>query len=391
MGARPGLAPAPAKNLGTAIALGLFSVGVHLLVNALGSHGYFRDELYYLACARHVSTGYVDQPPLSILILAGASLLLGTSVFAIRIVPAITSGLSVIVLCLLVRRMGGGRAALVLAALPFLASPLLLGARPYYSMNGLDVLFWLLAAYALLRIVDQPTLPAWLWLGAIIGVGLLNKISVLWLIAGVGMAVLLTGLRRQLRLPGPYLAGLLALLIFAPYIVWNLRHGLPHLEFLHNATEGKYSSLTRFRFLTDQWLDMNPATFLVSLPGLWWCLLDRDGRRYRALGVVFLTVLAVLMANPPHEGRVHGRRVSDGLRLRRDCDLGACGPLARHRRHGDRRPSGPHGRGARPAGHADPSRAGLCSIREGTRRCSEHPREPESLRASPVLRRHERM
>src|SRR5262245_25500162 len=298
MGARPGLAPAPAKNLGTAIALGLFSVGVHLLVNALGSHGYFRDELYYLACARHVSTGYVDQPPLSILILAGASLLLGTSVFAIRIVPAITSGLSVIVLCLLVRRMGGGRAAMVLAALSFLASPLLLGAHTYYSMNGLDVLFWLLAAYALLRIVDQPTLPAWLWLGAIIGVGLLNKISVLWLIAGVGMAVLLTGLRRQLRLPGPYLAGLLALLIFAPYIVWNLRHGLPHLEFLHNATEGKYSSLTRFRFLTDQWLDMNPATFLVSLPGLWWCLLDRDGRRYRALGVVFLTVLAVLMANP---------------------------------------------------------------------------------------------
>lgn len=27
-------------------------------------YGYFVDELYYLACARHLDSGYVDQPPL---------------------------------------------------------------------------------------------------------------------------------------------------------------------------------------------------------------------------------------------------------------------------------------------------------------------------------------
>src|SRR5216117_369218 len=37
---------------------------VHLLTN--GRYGYFRDELYYIACARHLDFGYVDQPPLSI-------------------------------------------------------------------------------------------------------------------------------------------------------------------------------------------------------------------------------------------------------------------------------------------------------------------------------------
>lgn len=40
---------------------------VHLLTN--GHYGYFRDELYYIACARHLDFGYVDQPPLSILLL----------------------------------------------------------------------------------------------------------------------------------------------------------------------------------------------------------------------------------------------------------------------------------------------------------------------------------
>ena len=36
-------------------------------------YGLFRDELYYLACARHLDWGYVDHPPLSIVVLAGGS------------------------------------------------------------------------------------------------------------------------------------------------------------------------------------------------------------------------------------------------------------------------------------------------------------------------------
>jgi hypothetical protein len=285
------------RSTGTLAALGLLSLAVHLIANAGGGYGYFRDELYYIACSKHLAAGYVDQPPLSIFILAVSRRLIGDSVFAIRVVPAIASALSVVTLGLMVRRMGGGRGAIVLAGLCFLASPLLLGDHTYYSMNSLDVLFWLLAGYALLGVVERPTLTAWLWLGLFLGLGLLNKTSVLWLGAGVAAAILLTDLRRQLGRPGPYLAALVALLIFSPYVVWNLTHGLPHLEFLRNATQGKYSTLNRLGFLSEQVLDMNPVTFLVSLPGLWWCLFDARGKRFRALGVVFLTVFAVLMAN----------------------------------------------------------------------------------------------
>jgi drug/metabolite transporter superfamily protein YnfA len=286
------------RNTGTIIALGLLSLAVHLVANASGGYGYFRDEFYYIACSRHLSAGYVDQPPLSIVVLAVARWLMGDSVFAIRVVPAVASALSVITLGVLVRRMNGSRAAIVLAALCFLASPQLLGTHSYYSMNSLDVLFWLLASYSVLRLVEAPTRFAWLELGGILGLGLLNKTSVLWLGAGVGAAIVLTDLRRELRRPAPWLAGLLALLVFSPFIAWNLWHGLPHLEFLHNATSEKYSSLTRSRFLIDQVLAMNPVTFLVSLPGLWWCLFDRGGKQYRALGIIFLTVFAILLANP---------------------------------------------------------------------------------------------
>jgi hypothetical protein len=279
------------------LAMALFSLGVHLVVNALGRYGYFRDELYYLACTRHLAAGYVDQPPLSIYVLAIASRLLGSSVFAIRLVPAVASSLSVIALCLLVRRLGGQATAMIVASLCFLASPQLLGTYTCYSMNSLDVLFWLLITHAVLSVVKRPTLSAWLWLGTIVGLGLLNKTSVLWLATGVAMVVLFTGLRRELRRPGPYLAAATACVIFSPFVLWNLRHGLPHLEFMRNATSGKYASLTRARFLADQFLSMNPIVFLVVLPGLWWCLFDREGRRFRALGIMFLTVFAVLLAN----------------------------------------------------------------------------------------------
>ena len=272
---------------------------VHVAANAFGGYGYFRDELYYIACSKRLAAGYVDQPPLSIFVLAGARRALGDSVWAIRLVPAILSGISTALVGLLARRMGGGRAAIVLASLAFIAAPQILGFHTYYSMNSFDIAFWLLAVHALLGAAERGGLRDWLLLGLALGLGLLNKTSVLWLGAGVGAAILLSGrLRRQLTTPGPYAAAALALALFSPFVIWNAQHGWPHLEFMRNATEGKYSSLTRTRFLADQFVAMNPLTYLISLPGLVWCLVHREGRRWRVVGIVFLTVFAVLLGNP---------------------------------------------------------------------------------------------
>src|SRR6185436_7501929 len=140
----------------------VLSLGIHLAVNALARYGYFRDELYYIACSKRLAFGYVDQPPFSIYALAVARSLFGESVFAIRLVPAILSSLSVFALCLLVRRMGGGRLAMVLASLCFMASAQLLGHHTYYSMNSFDILFWLLTANVVLTVSERPTRSSWL-------------------------------------------------------------------------------------------------------------------------------------------------------------------------------------------------------------------------------------
>src|SRR6266513_1303869 len=92
---------------------------VHLLTN--GRYGYFRDELYYLACGQHLAFGYVDQPPLSILLLWLSRILFGESLPAIRLLPAIAGAGIVVLTGAIARELGGRSWAIALACAAALA------------------------------------------------------------------------------------------------------------------------------------------------------------------------------------------------------------------------------------------------------------------------------
>src|SRR5882724_12079986 len=109
--------PAPNRNYSTEpVLIAVFSMAallVHLLTN--GRYGYFRDELYYIACGRHLAFGYVDQPPLSVLLLRLSQLLLGNSLFAIRLLPALAGAATVALSGIIAREMGGRAWAIALS------------------------------------------------------------------------------------------------------------------------------------------------------------------------------------------------------------------------------------------------------------------------------------
>src|SRR5215472_19081282 len=95
------------------VLFGVLALLVHLLTNM--RYGYFRDELYYIACGRHLAFGYVDQPPLSILLLRLSEVLFGDSLFAIRLLPAVAGAATVALTGLIARELGGRRWAIALA------------------------------------------------------------------------------------------------------------------------------------------------------------------------------------------------------------------------------------------------------------------------------------
>src|SRR5204863_5776321 len=97
-------------------------------------YGFFIDEIYFLACGEHLAWGYVDMPPLTAFQAWLARHLFGDSQRSIRLLPALLGAVLVLQAGALVRRLGGGRFAQVLAALAVLLAPICLGLCSYLSM-----------------------------------------------------------------------------------------------------------------------------------------------------------------------------------------------------------------------------------------------------------------
>ena len=259
-------------------------------------YGYFRDELYYIACSDRLDWGYVDHPPASIAILKLTRLISGDSLFSIRFPAALATALTVLFTALIARRLGGGRFAQTLAALSAALSPVVLVGGSFYSMNAFDLLFWAVGAYVLVLILTGGSPRLWLLYGVVAGLGVMNKYSMLFFGAGTIAALILTPRRRDLLQPWIWLGGIVAALIVLPHVLWELRYGWPTLEFIHNATAYKNAPLSVEEFLGAQPLLVGPGQVAVCLAGIAFFIRARGNASIRALAWMFPIVVAIMIA-----------------------------------------------------------------------------------------------
>ncbi len=287
----PGAAPGDLK-----IPLVIACAAFLLMVAFHGAYGYFRDELYYLACADHLAWGYVDQPPLSIAFLAAWRWLFGDSLHAIRVPAALAiSGTSVLT-ALMARRLGGGKFALWLSSLSVVAAGMLLGSGRSYSMNPLDVFLWTASLYICVRVLagDSPNL--WLAFGAVAGLGLLNKYSIGFMCAGIAAGLLLSSGRRHLATARFWGGVLVAALIFLPHVVWEIQKGFPSLEFMHNASQIKNAKIGLGEFILGQFDGMNYMNGPLWILGLVFFFFHPGGKPFRALGWMYVVLFCIIIA-----------------------------------------------------------------------------------------------
>jgi hypothetical protein len=275
-------------------------------IRGYGLHG---DELYYIACSEHLDWGYVDHPPLCALVLRGSRLLLGDSAFGIRFLAAVAGAAIVLLTQLLARRFGAGRYGELLAALCALVAPLYLALSHIFSMNVFDVALWLGAAYVVVCLLDGGRRWLWLVLGLIFGIGLENKLSLLFLGFGLAVGLLLAGPRGLLRSRWPWLGACVAMALFLPHVLWQAAHGWPTLEFMENARVLKNLRYSLPSFVGEQLVLLHPATFPVWAAGLAWLVVRPAGRRWRALGWAYVAVLLLLVfqgGKPYYLGPAYG-------------------------------------------------------------------------------------
>ncbi|HUK17040.1 MAG TPA: glycosyltransferase family 39 protein [Bryobacteraceae bacterium] len=296
----PGSAAGRDRWLATGAGLLVLSIAAAKLAVHLyaGRHyGYFVDELYYLACSRHLDWGYVDQPPLIAAITWLTRVLLGDSLPAIRFFPAVAGAAKVLLTALIARELGGGRFAQALAALAVLVAPGFLAIDALLTMNAFEALLWTACAYVVVRILKTGNQRLWIWFGILAGMGLENKHSMLIFGAALTVGLLLTPQRRVFREPWIWIGGVLAFLIFLPNLIWNIQHHFPFLELQANIRRsGRNVDLTPLAFFGQEVLIMLPLSLPIWLAGLWFYLRTRA---FRALGWAWLITAAVIMVLNP--------------------------------------------------------------------------------------------
>ena len=260
-----------------------------------GSYGYFRDELYYIACSEHLDWGYVDHPPLSIFILAIGRFLFGDSLLGVRILASLTGAVVVVLAALIARQLGGGRFAQGLASGSVVAAHALIGSGRYFSMNAFDVLFWTLALYVVIRVIKEEDPRLWLVFGVLIGLGLQNKYSVGFLVIGLVAGLLLTRQRGQLLSKWFWAGAAMAAVLFLPHVLWQISHGFPSLEFMRRASQEKNIHLSWLEFLVGQIRDVNVVNALIWIPGIVFFFRHDKGKRYRLFGWAYLVIFAIMV------------------------------------------------------------------------------------------------
>ncbi len=273
--------------------LGGATLLLHFLVN--DRYGYWVDELYFIACGKHLAWGYVDQPPFIALVAAVSRALLGDSLFAIRFFPALAAAGTVLLTGMTAAELGGGRFAQCLAAVAVIVGPIYLLFGNLLTMNAFEPLFWISCAYCMVRMLKTNNLHWWLPVGCVCGIGLLNKYSMAAFGVGLVAGLSMTPRRVLLRDRWIWLAGGLTFLIFLPHVLWEAANGFPSAELLRNAKQYQHTAVAPLEFMWGQVLIVHPFTLPVWLAGVYFYLASEEGRSYRVLGWAAVVIFGLFM------------------------------------------------------------------------------------------------
>jgi hypothetical protein len=262
---------------------------LHLLTN--GRYGFHRDELQFLSDARHMDWGFVAYPPFTPAVERISMALFGLSLVGLRLASVLTQAAAIVATGLMARELGGRDLAQIAAALAVAFSPLPMFEGTEFQYSTFDYLWWTLIGLFIIRLLRSGNPRWWMAIGATVGVGLLTKYSIVFLIAGILAGVVLSEARRFLKSPWFYASILLAFLICLPNFLWQVRHQFISYDFLQHIHMRDVGQGRADGFLAGQFrINVNLVAAPLWIAGL---IAFFRSRRYRMLGWVFVVTVAL--------------------------------------------------------------------------------------------------
>ncbi len=279
-------------------AMALFSLFLHFATAS--RYDLFIDEIYVLAASKHALVGSIDVFPLSFWLDKLSLAVLGSSLFALRFLPAVAGAANILVAGLLARELGGRRFAVSVAGLSVLVAPLLMFAAGSADLWAYEGILWSLSALLVVRILRTGNGRLWWLVGIVWGLGLLNKPTVLLFMLGVGLGLLLTRARGELLRKGYWLALVVALVVFSPALIWQTVHGWPFLGAMAAMRGDEFSDsvfwigyFSRSKMLLAQPAFLGPLTFVLAVLGVFHAIVSGKEDPHRS---VLWACVAVVLA-----------------------------------------------------------------------------------------------
>ena len=267
---------------------------VKLIIQWLGNrnYGFHRDELLHLSVSEHLSWGYMEFPPFIAFLGKISYWLFDYSLLGVRLFPTLAGVGILIVCCLIAKELGGTSKAIFLAGICILAF------LPFYRNHTLfqpvafDQLFWTLGFYFIIKFMNSQHKKFLILFGITLGLGLMNKYTIIVWAFGVFIGLFFYQKGNLFKNKWLYIAALLAFLIFLPNIFWQAQNDFPILKHLQALKDHQLDDIHPMDFGLEQ-LEY-PFTLLISLVGLVALLVDKNLKKYKAIGVATIVIFSTM-------------------------------------------------------------------------------------------------
>ena len=258
----------------------------HLL---LPEYGYHRDEMYYVAVADGFSFSNLDMPPVSPLYLKLFLVLFGHSLKVVHLAASVCGSLVIVFSCLIAKELGGRRYAMILTGTFLLWSGIVIFGS-LYTYDDVSFVLWAAVLYLITRMLNGADQRLWLPAGLLLGLGMLTKLTILFLGLAIFLSLWMVPARRWYRQPWIWLGALVAVLCAIPYILWQWSHGWYFLSYASTYAGRTTHASPLLDFLWNQLLPNNLASLPIWLTGLIMLLFRKQWAAYRFFGYCYLVL-----------------------------------------------------------------------------------------------------
>jgi 4-amino-4-deoxy-L-arabinose transferase-like glycosyltransferase len=228
------------------------------------------DEAYYWTFSKENVLCYLDHPPMIAWFIRAGTAIFGDSNFGVRFAGLLAMLVTQLLLADIVRRVTHDIRAVILAVL-------MPEAAVYYGLLMAKVApdvalipFALAMIWSLVRLVESDDGRWWLAAGAFAGCALLSKFTAAMLLPAVVAFMLVPDWRRRwLSSPYPWLAALIAAVLFSPVVIWNAQNDWASFkfQFVRAAATHELSLRTVGDFFGLQFGLVGPILLPVVLSG----------------------------------------------------------------------------------------------------------------------------